>query len=87
MTEECADQDGSGDTEMTYRGHVENGVVVLDERAPLPEGAAVVVAPADDEAGLQAMREGLLKFAGVVKDMPHDLARQHDHYIHGARRR
>ncbi|GAG19190.1 unnamed protein product [marine sediment metagenome] len=28
---------------MTYRGHVENGVVVLDEGVPLPEGVEVTV--------------------------------------------
>ena len=28
---------------MTYRGHVENGVIVLDEPAELPEGAPVRV--------------------------------------------
>ena len=29
---------------MTYKGHVENGVVVLDEPAALPDGAAVKIA-------------------------------------------
>ena len=28
---------------MPYRGHIENGVVVLDESVPLPEGADVRV--------------------------------------------
>ena len=28
---------------MTYRGHVKNGVVVLDEPVKLPEGAEVKV--------------------------------------------
>ena len=28
---------------MTYRGRVKNGVVVLDSKAPLPEGAEVIV--------------------------------------------
>lgn len=28
---------------MTYRGHVKNGQVTLDEPAPLPEGAEVNV--------------------------------------------
>ncbi len=31
---------------MVYRGHIENGVVVLDEPGTLPEGMAVVVEPA-----------------------------------------
>jgi hypothetical protein len=28
---------------MTYRGHIQNGVVVLDERADLPDGTPVAV--------------------------------------------
>jgi hypothetical protein len=39
---------------MTYRGHVRNGAVVLDDPAVLPEGAAVevsVIAPSASEAG------------------------------------
>jgi hypothetical protein len=38
---------------MTYRGHVRNGAVVLDDPAVLPEGAAVevrVIAPAATQA-------------------------------------
>jgi hypothetical protein len=35
---------------MTYRGHVKNGQIALDEPAQLPEGAAVNVEIAEDEA-------------------------------------
>ena len=30
---------------MAYRGHIENGTVVLDEPVDVPEGTAVTVAP------------------------------------------
>jgi hypothetical protein len=30
---------------MPYRGHIENGAVVLDEPADIPEGTAVTVEP------------------------------------------
>ena len=30
---------------MTYRGHIENGTVVLDEPVDVPEGTAVIVEP------------------------------------------
>ena len=30
---------------MTYKGHIENGVVVLDEPSALPEGTSVKVEP------------------------------------------
>ncbi len=38
---------------MTYRGHVKNGVVVLDDPVALPEGCkvAVVLTPATEGAG------------------------------------
>ena len=32
---------------MTYRGHIKNGVAVLDEPADLPEGTPVVVQPVE----------------------------------------
>ena len=31
---------------MPYRGHIENGAVVLDEPVAVPEGTAVTVEPA-----------------------------------------
>jgi len=71
---------------MTYRGHVERGVVVLDEPASLPEGAEVRVEPVGQPDRWQALRQGLLRLAGTVKGMPPDMARNHDHYLHGAPR-
>ena len=68
---------------MTYRGHVENGMVVLDSPASLPEGAEVRVevgAPGPQEPTLG---EKLMKYAGVCKGLPSDLARNHDHYLYG----
>ena len=35
---------------MTYRGIVKNGVIVLDDKAPFPEGTVVEVAPLDSNA-------------------------------------
>lgn len=69
---------------MVYHGHVRNGVVVLDETSGLPEGAQVqvaVVPPAMDESTLGAR---LMNFAGKLEGLPSDLARNHDHYLHGA---
>jgi hypothetical protein len=39
---------------MTFRGHVHNGQVVLDEPVSLPEGAMVQVSPLDQPAGMAA---------------------------------
>lgn len=75
---------------MTYRGRVENGVVVLEPGANLREGMDVRVEPvaeAEDTAEgsqeLRQLREGLLSFSGTVKGGPTDVARNHDHYLHG----
>lgn len=71
---------------MTYRGHLENGVVVFDEPAPLPEGAKVRVEPVEESKSLP-LGKALLRFSGVVSDLPSDMAKNHDHYLHGRPRR
>lgn len=35
---------------MTYRGHIRNGVAVLDDNVRLPEGSPVVIQPAEVSA-------------------------------------
>jgi predicted DNA-binding antitoxin AbrB/MazE fold protein len=65
---------------MTYKGHVKNGVVVLDEPADLPDGAEVQIELAAEE---QTLYERLKDVIGIVKGLPPDFAEQHDHYIHG----
>ena len=74
---------------MTYRGHVKEGVVVLDEAAQLPEGAQVRIdivekpdtnAPGED---IPSLYDRLAPVIGKAKGLPPDLARNHDHYLHG----
>jgi hypothetical protein len=67
---------------MTFRGHVQNGVVVFDGVETPPEGSQVevVLAPVKPTQSLSDM---LLEFAGTVPGLPADMAKQHDHYIHG----
>jgi hypothetical protein len=72
---------------MTYKGHVENGVVVLDGPDSLPDGTEVRIEPVEPRDAYRSLREGLRKFAGIVKGMPKDMARNHDHYLHGAPRK
>jgi len=69
---------------MTYRGHVENGAVVLDESVSLPEGAEVRVELLAEKGGEPTLREVLLKYAGKAKGLPTDAARNLDHYLYGA---
>ena len=69
---------------MTYRGHIKNGQIMLDEPAQFPEGAEVIVAlvekPATKDHDLTAV---LLRHAGQGRNLPIDLAEHHDHYAHG----
>jgi len=66
---------------MTLHGTVVNGKIVLDERAPLPDGTRVEVTV--QEPTLLS----LLKLAGTAKDLPADFGAQHDHYLHGTPKR
>jgi hypothetical protein len=62
----------------------------LENGGTLPEGTRVdVVAAAENGACAQEKPTllSLLALAGTVDDLPADMARQHDHYIHGAPRR
>jgi hypothetical protein len=68
---------------MTLEGVVQNGVVVLQPPAQLPEGTRVQVVVPDTPT----LAATLLKFAGAVSDLPADMASQHDHYLHGTPKR
>jgi len=71
---------------MTYRGHVENGVIVLDGTATLPEGAQVRVELAD-KARRPTLAEKLAPFVGCLDGLPSDFAENHDHYLYGVPKR
>jgi hypothetical protein len=70
---------------MTYHGKVKNGVIILEAGAELRDGTRVKVEPVVETEPSDAsdLQRGLLGFSGVVKDGPTDLARNHDHYLHG----
>ena len=76
---------------MVYRGHVEKGVVVLDDSVTLPDGLEVKIEPTgggDERASLdengRTLGQKLLKHAGKAVGLPPDLAENHDHYLYGA---
>ena len=70
---------------MTYKGRVKNGTIVLDPPAALPEGTEVRVEPVGDEDDdYRGLRERLRSLSGIIEGLPSDMARNHDHYIHGA---
>ncbi len=66
---------------MTLEGIVRNGVVVYDRPEMLAEGTRVKVVVADetDEPSFTS----LLELAGTVDGLPPDMARNHNHYLHG----
>ncbi len=67
---------------MTYRGHIENGVVVFDDQVQLPEGSQVRIEPVESKPRM-TLAEKFKDIIGVVSDLPSDMAENHDHYIHG----
>jgi hypothetical protein len=70
---------------MTYRGHIKNGQITLDEPVALPEGAKVNVNVEVVSNGqeLPTIWEQLREMAGTVEGLPPDMAENHDHYLYG----
>jgi hypothetical protein len=78
---------------MVYDGHVERGVVVVDDPVILPDGTRVKVEilPATGEdlssESVPTLYDQLAPLVGAAKGLPADLARNHDHYLHGQPRK
>jgi hypothetical protein len=74
---------------MIYYGHIEKGVVVVDELTTLPEGARVkveVLPTASEDSLVQSvpsLYDQLAPLVGAAKGLPPDLAHKHDQYLHG----
>lgn len=76
---------------MEIRGKVNGGVVVLDDPHALPDGALVRVVPVAEQTSDgpegSTVWDALRRWGGRAKGLPSDFAEQHDHYLHGTRRR
>ena len=75
---------------MSFQGTAINGVIVLDREAKLPNGTRVEVVvrkAADQPIEPKPTLLSLLELAGTAKDLPEDMAEQHDHYLHGTPKR
>jgi len=74
---------------MTYRGHVKNGVVVLDDAVTLPEGLPVNIEPLEgrhdepESDSIPSLYERLKPFIGKAEGLPPDASINHDHYLYG----
>ncbi len=72
---------------MTFTGKISNGAILLPPGVTLPDGLELEVSIPEWPDCSSKVGERLLKYAGAVGDLPSDLARNHDHYIHGAPKR
>lgn len=82
---------------MTYKGTVQNGVILVEEGVRLPEGAEVQIELADsaqpptDTSGEPTIGQKLAALGRWAEtqpcDLPSDLAANHDYYLHGVPKR
>ena len=72
---------------VSYTGIVENGKVTLPPEARLPDDTKVRVEPVESTSSPLTSADFLREFIGAFGDLPADFARNHDHYIHGTRRK
>ena len=71
---------------MTFRAHVENGAIVIDDSVTLEEGMRLEIAilnrgSVDAEEIILSRRETIQRFAGVIDGMPADWSENHDFYL------
>jgi hypothetical protein len=86
-----------GDYPMSYKGKVQNGVILVAGEVRLPEGAEVdieLVEPLEATVGDDGQPTIWQKLADLARwaetqptDLPSDLAINHDHYLHGMPKR
>jgi hypothetical protein len=64
---------------------VKQGIICLPDGSHLPDGTRVIIESVESPVELKESRLGrkLQQFVGVADDLPSDLARNHDHYLHG----
>lgn len=62
--------------------------IIAELRKLKPEELRLVKAKVDDlaKATRRTIGDALLEVAGTAEGLPHDLARNHDHYLHGSPR-
>jgi hypothetical protein len=68
---------------MSFTGRIKNGVVLLPPGVQLPEGTEVELTPLVSATEANEFTDELLRIASQTKNLPPDLAENHDHYLHG----
>jgi hypothetical protein len=72
---------------MSLEGKIQNGVIVLDDDLPLPDGTRVEVIVRETAKASSPLGEMLLRHAGKAQGLPEDAANQHDHFLYGTPKR
>jgi hypothetical protein len=70
---------------MNFTATIINDVIQLPAGMHFPDGTSVVIEPliAPVRSEKNSLSRSLLEFAGIADDLPPDLARNLDHYLHG----
>ena len=69
---------------MTFRGFFKNGVVIVENAPPVPDGTPVRVEVADvNDAQQPTWGEVLKEVIGKAEGLPPDSSKNHDHYPYG----
>jgi hypothetical protein len=69
---------------MTYRGHVKQGVIVLNPPAQLPEGTEVETHTSGESSDQATWADVFRDVIGQAAELPADSSVNHDHYLYGA---
>ncbi len=78
---------------MVYRGHVENGLIRLEDAPTLPDGVQVEVrlltasTSQDEQRKIPSVCETLRDFVGKAEGLPPDASINLDHYLYGLPKR
>jgi hypothetical protein len=77
---------------MTITAKVHNHTITLPVDVNIPDGAEVQVTLPDSPSSLKQPQaasffDSVRDLVGAAKGLPEDFAAEHDHYIHGSRKR
>ena len=75
---------------MSITVTVENDTIKLPPDVHVPDGTRVEITLPEEKSAAAPKENALawmLEYAGIVDDMPADLAAEHDHYLYGTPKR
>ena len=68
---------------MSITAVIEKGMIKLPKDAPWPSGTVVRIELVETPVAPRNLGQRLKPFSGSAKGLPADMARNHDHYLHG----